>query len=122
MILDGVFLREPNGKREIELTKQYCWGFRLAAMSTVEKIAEQLRESGFENIQHIDRTKEMAPSVEDIDKKSRRVSLLRYLHLVGLVSDVEADNVLATGNQKEMYERGFYGYAIFVAEKPKLRN
>ena len=117
LILDGIFLRNPKNIKEEKLAKDFCRGFRLAAMSTPEQIISQLGANGFKNINFVDKSLEIKPSVDDIHKKGLLVSPFSYLKYIGLVTQIEADNLLAFRTQKEMYDIGLYGYGVFVAEK-----
>jgi cyclopropane fatty-acyl-phospholipid synthase-like methyltransferase len=117
IILDGIFLRKPKDEHEENLAKDFCKGFRLATMNTTEQIISQLIVSGFKNVNFIDKSREIKSSVDDLYKKGLMVSPFRYLKYIGLVTQLEVDNLLATRTQKEMYEKGLYGYGVFLVEK-----
>ena len=117
MILDGVFLRRPKDGREENLAKNFRKGFKLAAMNTPQQIISQLIAAGFKNVKFIDKSKEIGPSVDDIYKRGRLVSPFRFLKYIGLVTQIEVDNLLGTKTQKEIYQIGLFGYGIFIAEK-----
>lgn len=117
VMLDGVFLRHPANDYEQKLAKDFCRGFRLAAMSTPEEIISQIKEAGFSKINFVNKTDVIKPSVLDLFSKGRKVSFFRFFKYLGIVSQVEVDNLLATESQMEMYNRGLFGYGIFYAEK-----
>lgn len=117
VISDGVYLRKPANKFEIKISADYCNGFKLLDMMTPSEIIESLKRAGFNNIKMIDKTKEIKKSVDYIDFRSKLVQPLKFLKYLNLVSQTEEENLLATLNQKKMYEIGLFGYAMFVSEK-----
>ena len=111
-------LRHAEGSEEEMLAKQFCDGFKMAGWNTVREVMAALEEAGFANIRYIDKTKAVGKSIVDIWRISCMVSPLFMLKYIGLVSETETENLLATYSQKKMYEKGLVGYGIFVAEKP----
>lgn len=118
VISDGVYLRKPKNSTEKEMSKDYCLGFKLLDMLTPVEIKSFLSEANFEDIQIIDKTKEIKKSVDYIDRKSRMLKPLRFLKYLKIVSKTEEENLLATLNQKKMHEIGLFGYSVFIARKP----
>lgn len=119
VISDGVYLRKPKDAAEEKRSKEYCIGFKLAGMMTPGEIISSLEAEGFRDIQHIDKTREIERSIEYIDHRSRLVQPLKLLKYVGLVTRTEVENLLATLNQKKMYQDGLFGYSVFQADKPR---
>ncbi len=117
VISDGVYLRKPKNDSERKISIDYCNGFKLVDMITPTEIMKDLKEAGFRDIKTIDKTKEIKKSIDYIDSRSKLVKPLRFLRYFNLVSQTEVENLLATLNQKNMYETGLFGYAVFASEK-----
>ena len=118
VVSDGILLRKPSDDREWTLANDFCKGFKMLGWNTPEEITSHLQKAGFENIQFIDKTRQIARSVVDIWKRSKLVSPFRILKYVGLVAQSEVENLFATRSQKLMYDFGPFGYGVFVANKP----
>jgi cyclopropane fatty-acyl-phospholipid synthase-like methyltransferase len=121
LISDGILLRQPKDEYERGITSDFCRGFKMVGWNTPAEIIRYLKEVGFKNVQFIDKTREIAPSVADIWKRSRIVSIFRILKYFGLVSQTEVEILLATRSQKLMYECKLFGYGVFVAQKPPAK-
>ncbi len=119
VISDGVYLRKPKEGAEEKMSKEYCLGFKLTDMITSNEILSNLKMAGFRNVKCFDKTREIKKSIEYIDHRSRLLQPFKFLRYVGLVTRTEAENLLATLNQKKMYQDGLFGYAVFRAGKPK---
>ncbi len=122
LISDGIYLRKPKNETEEKMSRDYCTGFKLAAMITPAEVMINLKDAGFQNIDCFDMTRKIKKSVEYIDNRSRLVRPLKFLKYVGLVSQTEVENLLATLNQKKMFEDGLFGYAVFRADKQKYEQ
>lgn len=118
VISDGVLLRPLNSERERWLSNEFCQGFKMAGWCTPEEITQALEAAGFTNLRYLDKTREIGPSVRDIERRAKLVAPFRFLKAFGLVSQTEVDNLRVTLTQREFYERGCFGYGVFVADKP----
>ncbi|MDP3770181.1 MAG: class I SAM-dependent methyltransferase [bacterium] len=114
---DVLLLYHPSSEYEKKLAYELRYGFKVSGWNTPEEIISALKECGFKNIQHLDRTQEIRKSVENIYRLSRLAAPLRVLRYVGIISDVEAEQLRAGNAQKKMYDIGLFGYGQFVAEK-----
>jgi tocopherol O-methyltransferase len=122
VISDGLLLRHPKDKDESRLAEEMRKGFKMAGWNTPEEIIAALKSVGFANIRYFDKSKEVGKSAMDIWRRSRMVSPFRILRHVKLVSKTEEENLLATNSQKQMYDKGLFGYGIFAAEKPRDKD
>lgn len=118
VISDGVLLKKPNSDRERWLSNEFCQGFKMAGWCTPEEVTENLEAAGFTALRYLDKTKEIEPSTRDIERRAKLVAPFRFLKVFGLVSQTEVDNLRVTLTQRELYERGLFGYGVFVADKP----
>ena len=119
VIQDGVYLRKPLTHRERVLDQNYCKGFALAAMCTPAEMNDSLQKAGFTDIELRDKTREIEPSMHDVDRRAKLVKPLRFLlKRVGLLTQAEEDIFLAALHQKEMHNIGLFGYSAFKAKKP----
>lgn len=120
VISDGVLLRHPQNEYEEKITREFCQGFKMNGWNTPPEILNSLKEAGFKNARYFNKTKEIEKSVTDIWNRSRLASpLLLILRCLGLATKTEMENLLATRSQKKMYDKGLFGYGVFVADKTK---
>ncbi len=117
VVSDGILLRRPQNKEEEKLAENFCIGFKMSGWSTSQEITSAFKEAGFSNVRYIDKTKEIKKSVIDIYWRTILASPLRLLRYIGLITKAEADQLLATVGQKKMYEKGLFGYGVFIAQK-----
>ncbi len=117
VVSDGTLLRHPQDQDEEKLAGEFCRGFKMAGWNTPEEIVAAFQAVGFSSVHYINKTKEIKKSVADIWWRATLVSPLRVFKYIGLVTKTEEEQLLATRSQKEMYERGLFGYGIFVASK-----
>jgi cyclopropane fatty-acyl-phospholipid synthase-like methyltransferase len=119
VISDGVLLQHPKNENESRLVNEMREGFKMAGWNTPEEIVAALKNVGFLNVRHFDKSKEVGNSATDIWQQGNMVSPFRIFRFLGLISKIEDENLLATTSQKEMYDKGLFGYGIFIAEKPR---
>lgn len=115
---DGILLRHPKDNDEQKLFKEWCSGWKLNGLNTIDEIIYAFRKAEFKNIEFIDKT-------ESIKRSSNQIYLggmigrpfLKVLRIFRLISLIELKNVNAIINQKSLFEKGIMGYGIFYAEK-----
>lgn len=120
VMTDGVLLRQPMNSFEQKLADNFCKGFCMAGWCTISEIMAEMRKSGFINIEFLDKTNEIEPTVRELFWLGIQSLPFHVLRLSGRISKLESDTTVALFAQKKMYELGLFGYGIFYAEKPRI--
>ena len=117
VMLDGVLNRKPASPEEERLAKEFCAGFRMRDWNTRDEIVGRLKECGFEAVEFADRTAQIRPSVEDIDRRHHYFNLMRTAESLGVVPAAVLRSLRATGVQRKLYDAGLFGYGVFAGTK-----
>lgn len=117
VMLDGVLNRKPANLDEERLAKEFCAGFRMRDWNTRDEILARLKACGFEAVEFADRTAQIRPSVEDIDRRHHYFNLMRTAESLGVVPAAVLRSLRATGVQRKLYDAGLFGYGVFAGTK-----
>ena len=118
LISDGVIAREPETAVEQKWTEQFCYGFRMSGWCSVDEIQKYLAETGFTDVQSINQTPRVRPTVDEMWRLFLITLPLHLLRPFGFFGVDENRNSYALYSQKKLYDAGIVGYYTFVATKP----
>jgi len=119
VISDGVMSRKPNNPYEQRLFREWFDSWALPGGSTIKEVEQALTNSSFENIQYINKTKEIKPHVIKLYRLCRIFyPLLWFLGKFSNFFRYGYNNTIGGINQKLLYDTGAFAYGIFVATKP----
>jgi cyclopropane fatty-acyl-phospholipid synthase-like methyltransferase len=119
VVADGFLKRHALGPEDSRLYAEWCRGWVLPNLATVEGFGATLRRAGFAEVSFADRTREVLPSSRRIRRIARITGpAIRLLHRVGLLPASQVDHVVACLCQHALFARGVTAYGIFTARKP----
>jgi len=121
VIADAYLNRKPANEEEMEIVNQFKWGFALSEFIMEETMYEELRKTGFLNLQRKKMFREIEPSVRhfaNIGKKTRVVcNAAKFIPLS--LSQAIYKNYISTKMSEIGYDKGLATYYIHSGEKPK---
>ncbi len=112
------YINKPLNERGKQLVADFCRGWEIPNLPTLDEFQNQLVKTGFQNIRVIDKTKEIEPS-------SRRMfivmgklvrTILKFLEFLKLRTG--RGGTKATVSQYYMFKEGVATYNIVFAQKP----
>lgn len=117
---DGVLVRPPETAHEQELADNFVRGYAMRGWCTPQQIKASLVASGFRWLTTLEQTEAIRQSVHDIHRRQQVGGwVIKVLNRLGLASAVEAQAILASSSQAELYASGLLGYMVFTARKPE---
>lgn len=123
IILDCMLLREPRNNEEKKLVDHLYHSVKMDGWCTVEGVLAALKNSGFTNIEFVNKTENIKKSVQDVYLRGLFLSpFLWLLWFMRLVSRTEMEFWSFYHLQKSLYELGLVGYGKFYAQKREERE
>jgi cyclopropane fatty-acyl-phospholipid synthase-like methyltransferase len=119
LVCDGFLARPPRHAGEERAYREWCDGWALPGLATVEGFRQALEETGFARIAFIDRTRAVLPSARRIWWLGATVgSGIRVLSRLGLMPDSRRRHAIACLRQHDVLAGGLGCYGMFVADRP----
>jgi SAM-dependent methyltransferase len=119
LVCDGFLARRALSPREERSYREWCEGWALPGLSTVEGFGAALSEAGFVDVAFADRTHAVLPSARRIRRLGLTIgSIVRGLHRLRLVPASQARHAIACLRQYEVLAGGLARYGIFTAARP----
>lgn len=112
------YINKPLDERGQQLVLDFCRGWEIPSLPSLDEIRQQMKESGFEKIEIFDKTKEIEPSSRRMFFVMGRLvrSGLKTLEFLKLRKG--HGGTKATVSQYYMFQEGFATYNIVTAQKP----
>ena len=118
VVADGYQIKNTLNEHEAKILDEFCEGWALPNLATVDYFREGLEKYGFENIQYIDKTPLVLKSSKKMYDHIRPYMIPCYiaskLHLIKKSYYIDCVGVI---RQKQIIDDGIAGYGMFVAEK-----
>lgn len=118
LVCDGFLARDGLTAKEERAYREWCEGWALPGLSTVDEFAGALRDAGFTQVAFVDRTDAVLRSARRIWWLGVTIgSAIACLHKVGLARGSQVRHARACVRQYQMLAGGLARYGIFTAEK-----
>jgi cyclopropane fatty-acyl-phospholipid synthase-like methyltransferase len=121
LVCDGFLGRRPRGANEDRAYREWCQGWALPGLDTVEAFGAAMAEAGFAEVTFADRTDAVLPSARRIRRLGWTVgAVIRCLHSVGLAPESQARHAVACLRQHDVLAGGLACYGVFTGVRPGL--
>lgn len=118
LVVADFFIRENLNKEEKRLLSDWCYGWEIPNLSTLDNFREKLEGIGFKKIEIIDKTKE-------IESSSKRILIImgRFVRLILKIMELLRVHISHGGTkaaitQYYLFQKRAATYNIFSAQKP----
>lgn len=121
LMLAEYLVREspPLGPKDADDLQTWCEGWAMPSLLTRSDYRRRLEAAGFENVEMIDLSDNVAPSLHRLRWLIRILNptapIFRFLRVLG---KVPADNLRASGAQIRLFRSGGWTYTVVLAQKP----
>lgn len=124
IIADGYCSRTPRTQHEKKIIKEFVSSYALKELITTNKMEREIKKSGFTNLDSINKTKEVEPSVRYYYKITNRLApIIKIVSKIPIVPlRAIKENALAAKSLVEAFKINLAAYYIHYAEKSKSRN
>lgn len=111
------YINKPLSKRGERLVSDFCQGWEIPNLPSLDEIKQQMQKIGFQNVEILDKTKEIEPSSRRMFFVMGRLvrSGLKLLEFLRLHKG--RGGTKATVSQYYMFREGFATYNIISAQK-----
>lgn len=112
------YINKPLNKRGEQLVADFCRGWEILNLPTLNEFEQHLEKVGFRNIKNIDKTKEIGPSSKRMFIVMGRFvrAILKFLEFSRF--HTSRGGTKATVSQYYMFKEGVATYNIVFAQKP----
>lgn len=119
LVCDGFLARPPAAAEEARAYREWCDGWALPGLATIDEFGAALRQAGFEEVAFTDRTEAVLPSARRIWWLGATVgSVIRVLRRAGLAPESRRRHAIACVRQYRVLAGGLARYGYFTARKP----
>jgi cyclopropane fatty-acyl-phospholipid synthase-like methyltransferase len=117
---DGFLSKKDLTPYEKKVLSEWCEGWAVPGLETIEDYEKKLRDVGFTNIKSIVITDKIIKSAKAMWWINMPFYLpFKLLYILKLLSRDNFMDVLASLNQRELFINGITSYVIVTADKPK---
>jgi cyclopropane fatty-acyl-phospholipid synthase-like methyltransferase len=119
LVCDGFLARAPRDAAETRAYRQWCDGWALPDLASIEDFRLGLAAAGFRDVAFTDRTEAVLPSARRIRRLGVTIgSAIRALARLGLMPDSRRRHAIACVRQHGVLASGLARYGYFTAVRP----
>jgi cyclopropane fatty-acyl-phospholipid synthase-like methyltransferase len=119
LVCDGFLARAPRDAAEERAYREWCDGWALPGLASVEGFRAALHQAGFERVVFADRTAAVLPSARRIWWLGATLgSAIRALTALRLTPASRARHAVACLRQHQVLSGGLAQYGVFTAARP----